>query len=125
MDSELRLSKYWLTSQVIEDVENFVELILDLTHEFYLPVAEEETLGILKEDLFEIATTSVIKGDLYKIVIAFFELETFDVNEKLIEKYIEFISVKPQNLGIDPYFCLGSVSPLWEEYEKMANAINN
>lgn len=70
-------------------------MILELTHEFYLPVAKADTLELLKEDLFEIATTSVIKGDIYKIVIAFFELETFEVNEKLIEKYIEFISVKP------------------------------
>lgn len=97
----MRESRYFLSSQVTEDVKSFIQLFLSILIHFYSPIIAEDKLCLMKEDLIELTASTLLRDDTYKIVMAFFKLETSVSNTKLIEKYKHFISVKPENIGID------------------------
>ena len=82
--------------------------------EFYSQVIDEPVLLSMKEDLIELTTTNVISDDVYRVVITFYKIETRELNSRLIDKYKQFLTVKPENLGIDEHFCLNKASPILE-----------
>ena len=113
----MRHSRYLLSNQVVGDIKIFVSVVMGMVQEFYKVVMEEERLQQLREDLTELATTKILNGDTYKIVISFFKVETTELNLRLVDKYKQFISIKPESVGVEDIFCLNRASPLLAEYQ--------
>lgn len=62
-----------------------------------------------------------MNGSLQKVVFAFFKLESEAKKTHLIEKYKNFINIKPEHCGIDEKFALNLSSPIIEIFEIMSN----
>jgi hypothetical protein len=103
---KINLPKYFLFNQVVGDVKLFIEEMKKVVIEFYTVVATEDELGEIEEELYECLTDLILSGNLQKIVFTFFKLESEDRKKKLIDKYKEYINIKPQNVGIDEKFAL-------------------
>ena len=87
---------------------------------FYSVVWEQEKLNEIQEELVEWVTDHTMKGDLQKVVFAFFKLESETKKIHLIEKYKNFINIKPEHWGIDEKFALNLSSPIVEIFEIMS-----
>ena len=115
-ERSLYTSKYMLTDQIVQDLKVFIGLSLELLTDFYSlsPMFNRHSLISMREEMIDITSTRIIRDDVYKVVITFYQIETQDLGHDLVEKYKQFLHVKPENLNIDEYLCLNSSSPLLE-----------
>ena len=87
--------------------------------EFYKVVWDESNLLEIEEELIELVTDHMMKGNIQKVVFSFFKLETDIKKGILIEKYKEYINMQPEHVGIAEQFALNSSSPIMEIYQNM------
>lgn len=116
------LPTYFLFGQVVSDVQQFIKEMVYAVNEFYSIVTKKSTLDEIEEELIEWLTDYILKGNLQKVVFAFFKLEAESKKKLLIEKYKEFINIKPEHVGIDEKFALNMSSPIIQIYEYMLQA---
>jgi hypothetical protein len=114
-----KIPRYFLFNQIVGDVKLFIEQMKLAVIEFYTIVAKQQDLLDIEEDLYECLTDLILTGNLQKIVFAFFRLESEDRRDILKEKYIEYMDIQPQHVGVDEKFALNEVSPIVEIYEYM------
>jgi hypothetical protein len=114
-----KIPRYFLFNQVVGDVKLFIEQMKLAVIEFYTIVAKQQDLLDIEEELYECLTDLILTGNLQKIVFAFFRLESEDRREILKNKYIEYMDIQPQHVGVDEKFALNEASPIVEIYEYM------
>ena len=116
-----KVPTYFLFNQVIRDIHLFIKEMIMALISFYSIVCESEKLMEIQEELVEWVTDHTMKGNLHKVVFAFFKLESEAKKLHLIDKYKNFINIKPEHWGIDEKFALNLSSPIIEIYEIMSN----
>jgi hypothetical protein len=114
-----KIPRYFLFNQVVGDVKLFIEQMKLAVIEFYTIVAKQQDLLDIEEELYECLTDLILTGNLQKIVFAFFRLESEDRRDILKEKYIEYMDIQPQHVGVDEKFALNDTSPIVDIYEYM------
>jgi len=114
-----KIPKYFIFNEVISDIKVFIRQIYAALFDFYEVMVPREKLQWIQEDIMESIINLTLRGKMHKVVFSFFKLEYEERRELLIDKFKEFIEVKPEHVGIDEKFALNSTSPIVEIFDKM------
>lgn len=87
-----------------------------MIRDFYGEFLDVTILQGIKEDLLEYAYHSLMNKGIYSIVFTLLKIETLDSDQILVKNYQKFEDVRPENIGIDPYFTLNAKSPFLQEF---------
>lgn len=98
---------------ILDQVNDFLSMLYDAVHFFYLPVVAEELLCDTSEDLIEIVTSLVINKDLSPWLIKLCRLSTREEEAILTTQLAEFGSLAPEQVSIGQYFTLNQSSKLF------------
>lgn len=122
------LPNYFLSNQVIDDVKIFIDQMVEAVINFYSVITKKSDLREINEELIECMTDYILSGNLQKVVFSFFKLEAESKKKLLIQKYKDYVDIRPEHVGIDEKFALNTSSPIIQIYEYMGQQqmrINN
>lgn len=86
---------YLLTQQVVGDIKIFIQIIISMTNDYYLPVIKEFELQDMREDLIETITNLILSKEVYRIVFSFFRLEFTQIEKNLKDRFKEYRGITP------------------------------
>lgn len=99
---------------ILNEVNDFLSLLYDAVHFFYMPVVTEDFLCDISEDLIEIVTTLVINKQLSPWLTKLCRLSAREEEAILAEKMQMFGSLLPEQVCISQFFTLNGSSKLVE-----------
>ena len=79
----------------MSEVKKFLSILYGTVIRFYSPVIPVKELIAMKEDIIEILTSLVVKGDLYRVLIKLCRLGTRLEEKFLSQKYIDYGKLRP------------------------------
>lgn len=118
---KMDLPNYFISKQVIDDCQVFINQIVKAVINFYSVVAKRDDLNDINEELVECMTDYVLTGKLQTVVFTFFKLEAENKKKLLIQKYKDYLDIRPEHVGIDEKFALNNSSPIIQIYEYMTH----
>ena len=120
MDAEAAsIPTFFMSNQVIRDAKSFIGYMIIAIIDFYSGVCENSNLIEIEEELIELVTDHIMKGNIQKVVFSFFKLESDLKKLNLIKKYKEYMNMQPEHVGVFEQFALNKSSPIMELYQIM------
>ena len=112
------------TQQAIENIQEFLRIIIKGICLFYNEVYSSDTLNAIKEFILTHIAETVIEGGVYETLYNLLRAETYNDECKLREQMQGYGCVNPQDLGVKSYLCLNSQSGIKEILQECSVKLN-